>query len=159
MARVSFGQIGCIKQIALVDLRILECELVEENLLTALPSLFVEADLKSDADAADDDVVAGLNFSLSDNFTLTMSAHVPTIFLMRGHGLPPESLFVKLLMALFWHSSNSRFTLTYTSVEHVMCSWLRRGPVSAGQGQNATRAGMTATAILTAWSIITSSLL
>ena len=59
LARVSFGQIGSMKQIALVDLRILECELVEENLLTALPSLFVEADLKSDADAAaDDDVVA-----------------------------------------------------------------------------------------------------
>ena len=53
---VSLGQIGSVKQIAPVDLRVLQCELVEEDLLTALPSLCVEADLNSDANDGNDDV-------------------------------------------------------------------------------------------------------
>ena len=53
---VSLGQIGSVKQITLVDLRVLQCELVEEDLLTALPSMCVEADLNSDTNDGNDDV-------------------------------------------------------------------------------------------------------
>ena len=40
------GQIGPVEEITLVDLRVLECELVEKDLLPALPSLRVKAYLK-----------------------------------------------------------------------------------------------------------------
>ena len=52
------GQIGPVKKITLVDLRVLECELVEKDLLPALPSLRVKAYLKRDAENGHDVITA-----------------------------------------------------------------------------------------------------
>ena len=52
------GQIGPVKKITLVDLRVLKCELVEKDLLPALPSLRVKAYLKRDAENGHDVITA-----------------------------------------------------------------------------------------------------